>query len=160
MSKDFFKRICKACEQIERNESKNADRPYAIIRRRAEARARDLGVPFAFVWTSLNWSAMVPSMRAMMSDEGVCVNCGHSFVNERDIQIEHHEPPRYDGDWAREHTRNLVLSCQSCNGTKARKPFSDWLDEQESARLSNERHRGANDGRDLMTRPDEQGRLF
>ena len=133
------RRLCKACEQIERNKKLNDDRALAIIERRAEVRASRLGVSKHFVWVNMNWGALVAMMRALMSPEGRCPNCGHAFLGERDIQIEHHEPPRHDQDWAREHTRNLVLSCASCNRTKASKPFADWLDEQEAARLSNER---------------------
>jgi 5-methylcytosine-specific restriction endonuclease McrA len=73
----------------------------------------------------------------MITDEGLCKNCGHPFIGERDIQIEHIEPPRSNTDWARLHARNLRLFCGSCNGTKGHKPFPDWLDEQEDARTSN-----------------------
>ena len=75
----------------------------------------------------------------MMTSEGLCQGCGHPFVNERDIQLDHIEPPRSEKDWARLHTRNLRLACASCNGTKGKKVFSEWLDEQEGARLSNEK---------------------
>jgi 5-methylcytosine-specific restriction endonuclease McrA len=140
-SSRWFNRLCKACEQIERNEETNADRPLAIIQRRAEARAHLYGVAKDFFWTNMNWRALVPIMRAMMTPEGLCLNCGHAFVNERDIQIEHREPPRRDRDWAREHARNIGLACGSCNSSKGGKPHADWLDEQEDARLSNEQHR-------------------
>jgi len=93
----------------------------------------------------MNWSSLVPEMRALMTDEGRCRSCGHAFVNERDIQIEHREPPRLRGDWAREHARNLGIFCQSCNNTKGDKSYAEWLDEQEEARLSNERHRSETD---------------
>ena len=74
-----------------------------------------------------------------MTDEGLCKGCGHEFLNERDMQIEHIEPPRPQiaPDWARLHARNLRLCCGSCNRTKGQKPFAQWLDEQEGARLSN-----------------------
>ena len=138
-----FKKLCRACEQIERNKRKNTDRPKAIIYQRAKQRASKLGVSLEFMMTNMNWRALVPVMRAMGTDEAVCLNCGHAFLNERDIQIEHHEPPRGDGDWAREHARNLGLACSSCNKTKSDKPRSVYLDDQESARLSNERNADA-----------------
>ena len=136
-----FRKLCKACEQIERNEELNADRPSQILKRRTTQRARSLGVPFDFVWTNMNWRALLPVFRAMQTPEGLCLDCGHPFRNERDIQIEHLEPPRHSQDWAREHTRNLGLACQSCNNGKGKKPFALWLDEQEDARLANEAHR-------------------
>ena len=140
-----FRRICKSCEQIERNENKNEDRPLALMRARTTSHAHRLGVPFHFLWVNMNWRARVPVFRAMQSPEGRCLDCGHRFENERDIQIEHREPPRHPQDWARQHTRNLGLGCKSCNGTKTDKPFAVWLDEQEDARLSNEAHRIATD---------------
>lgn len=136
-----FKRVCKACEQKKRNEDKNDDRPLAIIEHRAAARARVLAVPKQFVWINMNWQALVPLMRAMLSPEGLCLSCGHKFTNERDIQIEHREAPRFPGDWAREHARNIGLMCQSCNVTKRDKGNGLWLDEQEHARISNSGNR-------------------
>lgn len=132
-----FSDRCKDCEQKNRNEKKNSDRPFAIIEGRARTAASKAGVSFEFVWVQLNYRSLVPALRAMMMPEADCQGCGHKFVNERDIQIEHIEPPRASDDWARLHARNLRLCCGSCNRTKGRKPFSDWLDEQEGARLSN-----------------------
>lgn len=137
----YFSDVCKACEQIEHNEKKNADRPLAIIESRAATRARELGCSKSDVLIKMNWSALVPIFRAMMTPEARCLVCGHPFLNERDIQIEHHEPPRFTPDWARESARNIGIACSSCNRTKGSKSFSDWLDEQEAARLSNEEHR-------------------
>jgi hypothetical protein len=129
--------VCRDCEQKARNEKKNADRPLAIVRQRAAAAATKAGVPFQFMWVQMNYRGLVPYMRAAMSPEGVCLCCGHPFQNERDIQIEHIEPPRGEQDWDRLHARNLRLGCGSCNRTKGKKPFATWLDEQEGARLSN-----------------------
>lgn len=136
---------CKDCEQIERNERKNDDRAFAIIERRTADHARRLGVPKTFLWLNMNWSSLVPEMRALMTDEGRCRSCGHGFVSERDIQIEHREPFRFPQDWARQHARNLGIFCQSCNNTKGNKPYARWLDEQEAARLSNEHWRATQD---------------
>ena len=132
-----FNPYCKDCEQKERNETKNADRPKAIIEQRARSAARKAGTSLDFIWTGMNYRALVPVLRMMMTPEALCQGCGHEFLNERDIQIEHLEPPRHEKDWARLHARNLRLSCASCNRTKSKKPFAQWLDEQEGARLSN-----------------------
>lgn len=132
-----FSPICRDCEQKQRNEKKNADRPRAIIEQRAKSAATKAGSSFEFFWTVMNYHSLVPVLRAMLTPEGLCQGCGHKFINERDIQIEHLEPPRDEKDWARLHTRNLRLFCASCNGTKGKKPFIEWLDEQEGARLSN-----------------------
>jgi hypothetical protein len=85
----------------------------------------------------MNYRSLVPVLRAMMTPEGLCQVCGHEFVNERDIQIEHLEPPRHAQDWERLHACNLRLCCGSCNRTKGDKPFAEWLNERETARLSN-----------------------
>jgi 5-methylcytosine-specific restriction endonuclease McrA len=132
-----FNPVCKACEQKERNERKNADRPFAIIQNRAAIAAHKAGTSREFFMVTMNYQSLVPVLRALMGHEGVCQGCGHSFLNERDIQIEHLAPPRNDQDWARLHARNIRLFCASCNGTKSDTPFETWLDEQEDARLSN-----------------------
>jgi HNH endonuclease. len=129
--------VCKDCEQKARNEKKNADRPHAIIEQRARTAATRAGASLEFFWIEMNYQSLVPILRALMTPEGRCQGCGHEFVNERDIQIEHCEPPQHSQDWARLHTRNLRLFCGSCNNTKGKKPFSQWLDEQEECRLSN-----------------------
>ena len=59
-----------------------------------------------------------------------------SFDYDR-LQIEHILPPRYEKDWARLHARNTRLFCGSCNRSKSDKPYGEWLDTQEGARLSN-----------------------
>ena len=128
---------CRDCEQKLRNEKKNADRPRAIIEQRARAAATKYGKSFEFFWIEMNYQSLVPVLRALMTPEGLCQGCGHKFVNERDIQIEHIEPPRHDHDWARLHAGNLRLFCGSCNRKKGNKAFDQWLDEQESARISN-----------------------
>jgi 5-methylcytosine-specific restriction endonuclease McrA len=132
-----FSPKCRDCEQRRRNEKKNADRPLAIIEQRATTAAAKAGVSREFFMTQMNYASLVPVLRALMTSEGLCQGCGHEFVNERDIQIEHMEPPRCPKDWARLHARNLRLGCGSCNRTKGTKPYAQWLDEQESARISN-----------------------
>jgi HNH endonuclease len=132
-----FSPRCRDCEQKKRNEKKNTDRPKAVIEQRARSAASKASTSFDFFWIQMNYRALVPELRALMTDEGLCKGCGHRFMNERDIQIEHIEPPRFEKDWARLHARNLRLVCGSCNRTKGNKPNSEWLDEQEGARLSN-----------------------
>jgi hypothetical protein len=127
---------CKACEQKLRNEKKNADRPKAIIEGRARAAASKYGKSFQFFWIEMNYRSLVLPLRALMAEGSLCQACGHEFINERDIQIEHCEPPRHADDTARLHARNLRLACGSCNGTKGAKSFAQWLDEQEDARRS------------------------
>jgi len=138
-----FSAVCRDCEQKVRNEKKNADRPRAIIEQRAATAASKIGQSREFFWVQMNYRALVPQLRGLMTDEGLCNGCGHKFVNERDIQIEHIEAPRSQNDIARLHARNLRLCCGSCNRTKGQKPFSQWLDEQEGARLSHLQQRGA-----------------
>jgi hypothetical protein len=134
-----FKRLCKSCEQIERNERKNEDRARWIIEKRAAVRASELGVSKDFMWTTMNWKSLVPIFRALCEPDGCCLSCGHPFDSERDIQIDHHEPPRFYQDWAREQARNLVFYCLSCNSTKRNTSYPTWLDAMEDQRLSNER---------------------
>jgi len=148
-----FNSLCRDCEQIERNERKNDDRARAIIERRAADHARKSGVAKSFFMVNMNYAALVPMLRVMMTPEGRCLCCGHPFLNERDIQIEHREPPRHPQDWARLHARNLGLACQSCNGTKGRKSYALWLDEQEEARLSNQEHRATFDAEITASAP-------
>jgi HNH endonuclease len=135
-TKIWFSSRCRDCEQKTRNERKNADRPKAIIEQRARTAASKAGESLGFFWIQMNYRALVPELRVMMTEEGLCKGCGHKFENERDIQIEHIEPPRFENDWANLHARNLRLCCASCNRTKGQKPFQQWLDEQEGARLS------------------------
>jgi hypothetical protein len=132
-----FSPRCKDCEQKLRNEKKNVDRPRAIVEQRAATAATRAGKSRKFFWMQMNYRSLVPELRGLMTDEGLCKGCGHEFLNERDIQIEHIEPPRFTNDFARLHARNLRLCCGSCNRTKGQKPFAQWLDEQEGARLSN-----------------------
>lgn len=132
----MYRRICKVCEQTNRDQVKRADRALAIIDSRAKTWSGRLGCPKEFLWTNMNWRALVPILRALMSDEGLCLSCGHPFRSDRDIQIEHHEPPRHPQDWARHHARNLVLMCGSCNTGKGALGYSVWLDQEELKRLS------------------------
>jgi len=146
---------CRDCETKQRNERKNEDRALWIMKERAREHARKTGVSFDFMWMNMNWRALVPPFRAMMSKGALCLCCGHQFLNERDIQIEHNNPPRFLGDFARLHARNISLACASCNRTKSDAPYSEWLDQQEEARLSNQ----ANPSPSLTREPDP-GPLF
>jgi hypothetical protein len=134
-----FSPDCRECETKQRNERKIQDRPLWILRERAKDYATKYGVSFDFLWINMNWRALVPPFRAVMTDEeALCTSCGHAYDNERDIQIEHVCPPRNKTDYARLHARNITLRCGSCNRTKSGTPYEAWLDRQEEARLSNE----------------------
>src|SRR5262245_39602661 len=76
-----FAAKCKACENKLRNQHKNEDRPAAIMKRRCASHARKAGESFDFLWFNMNWRALVPVFRAMMTDEGLCTSCGHKFDN-------------------------------------------------------------------------------
>ena len=135
----FIKRCCKACEQIERDKKKNADRAKAIIEARAAQRAREKeGGTKKDLLEKFNWEDLIPMMREYLKPGARCPRCRHAFRNERDIQIEHIFPPRGRDDWSREHRTNLMFLCQSCNSAKGNKPPDQWLDESEATRLSNE----------------------
>jgi len=139
-----FDAICKACQQINRNDAKNTNRPLALIKNRAHARAKMYGESTQFFMVRMNWRALVPDMRGAMSAEGLCKSCGHAFLNERDIQIDHIDPPPSTPsrvDWAAyEHARNIRLLCASCNNLKGAKANTRFLEEQNAARISNEQH--------------------
>jgi 5-methylcytosine-specific restriction endonuclease McrA len=134
----YFDLDCLDCQQKIRNEKKNADRPLEIIKRRASHYARTCGVSFDFFWINLNYRALVPIFRAMLTPEGLCTSCGHPFDNERDVQIEHREPWRHRQDWARWHARNCGIACTNCNNRKKGRSYAQWLEDEEQARLSNE----------------------
>lgn len=132
-----FSTLCRDCEQKERNERKNVDRPLSILRQRAARLAVKAGVSLESFWVQMNYPAFVEPLRTQFGPRGLCVSCGHKYLNETDVQIDHIEPPQHDQDWARLHARNLRIVCGSCNRTKGKKPFAVWLKEQEGARLSN-----------------------
>jgi 5-methylcytosine-specific restriction endonuclease McrA len=134
-----FDPICKDCQQILRNEKKNEDRPLSIIRGRAATRASAAGISCETFWIKMKYYTLVPVLRALMSPEGLCQNCGEKFLNERDIQIEHREPPRGVQDWARLHARNIGFYCGSCNRAKSSKSYADWLERAEETRQANDR---------------------
>jgi hypothetical protein len=130
-----FEPDCRLCEQTKRDLAKNTNRPRALIEYRAKKRARESGVTLAFVMADLNYEALVGPFAAAAAG-GLCPNCGHPFRNERDIQLDHCEPPRHPKDWTRLHARNLGFLCGTCNSGKGKKPYASWLDDQEQARLS------------------------
>lgn len=130
-----FESKCRACEQSERTDRKNIDRALHLVRQRASVRAQAASVPTEFFMDDLNWVALVPIVQAYL-DGAPCRNCGHPPLNERDVHLEHAEPPRGARDFARHHARNIPVLCGSCNAGKHDKAYADWLDEQEDARLS------------------------
>lgn len=130
-----YNKRCRACEQSERTDRKNENRALALVRQRASVRAQAAGVPLEFFMDDLNWSALVPLVQAYL-DGAPCRNCGHPALNERDVHLDHAEPPRHVRDFARHHARNIPVLCGSCNGSKRDKPYAAWLDDQEDARRS------------------------
>jgi hypothetical protein len=76
----------------------NADRVLAIIEQPAATAGHKAGVSTEFFVTQMNYRELVPIMCELVN-RGSCQGCGHSFVNERDIQIEHDFPPRHVQDW-------------------------------------------------------------
>lgn len=146
----WFNRLCKACEQIKRNQRKSDDRARSVIEDRAGERARYIGRSKEFLLDDMNWEKLIHWMRSEMLPGARCPVCNHHYLNSRDIQIDHVLPPRFKGDWAREHVGNLRLICQSCNVAKGKKDFAVSLDDQEAARVSNERSR---DGDTAQYRP-------
>jgi hypothetical protein len=113
----------------------NADRALAVIRQLVATAAHKAGESTEFFMIQMNYRALVPLMRRLMNG-GLCKGCGHRFANELDLQIEYYDPPRHAQDWARLHEQNVLLLCSSCSSTKTDKPFDQWLDEMEAARLS------------------------
>jgi hypothetical protein len=111
------------------DERSNADRSLTIVRQWADAAARTAGTTPDFFWTEMNYRALVPLLRAVLTSR--YLGCGHRFDNERDVQIGYYEPPRSAPDWARLHARNTWLAYRSCTRTKAATPFAVWLDAQE-----------------------------
>jgi len=127
---------CKLCQQTNRVKIKHDDPAKALLIRRADHIARDNGFTRQFVLEDLNYWSKLPELRGMLTHEGLCPNCGHEYDGERDVQLDHREPPRYRGDLARLHARNVAILCGSCNNTKRSMDYADWLDDQEQARLS------------------------
>jgi hypothetical protein len=132
-----FATLCKDCELEEKHKRKNEDRALWIVTERTRYYARKYGLSFDFMFKEMNFQSLVPGMRAMMTPEASCTNCGHAFDSEPDIQFDHNSPPRHDNDYARIHARNITLRCASCNGGKSDTPYDDWLDQEEMRRLSN-----------------------
>lgn len=132
----IYDRECKLCQQTKRVEVKHADPATAILLGRAGHVARTHGLGRTFVLEDLNYWSLLPQLRGMLGPEGLCPNCGHEYDHERDVQLDHREPPRHRGDLARLHARNVAILCGSCNNTKGTMAYADWLDDQESARLS------------------------
>lgn len=129
---------CKLCQQTQRVETKHEDEAKALLLRRVDGIASKHHLKRAFILEDLNYWSLLPQVRAMLSAEGICPNCGHEFDAERDVQLDHREPPRPElrPDLARLHARNVAVLCGSCNNAKGCKRYAMWLDEEEEARLS------------------------
>lgn len=126
---DFF-RSCRRYELDQRNAIKNEDRASAIVLQRATALARKGGVTADFVMKRLGWERLIPLARLHLSEDGICLDCGEPFLNERDMQVEHREPARGFQDWPRHHARNIAFICATNNNFKNNRPFAAYLDDQ------------------------------
>jgi hypothetical protein len=118
------------------NTRNNADRAHEIIEEQAEAAAAKAGTPLEFFCNEMNYAALVFRLHGLMGPDARCLGCGNSFVNYRDIILTYREPPRSPRDWDRLHASNIMFLCNACHRAKGQKPFAQWLDEAEAARVS------------------------
>lgn len=136
-----YETICKACEVHDRTEAKAQDPARAKIERAAAEVVTKVNNHFKtigserrigrdFVMTRLHYEHLIEPMRFAMDSHRCWASCGEPFKNERDIQLEHREPPRSPLDWERMDARNIDVKCGTCNNMKADKPYSQWLHEQ------------------------------
>jgi hypothetical protein len=118
------------------NTRSNADRAYEILEQQAEDAAAKAEISLEFFWSDLNYEALVPALLGLMESDACCVGCGNPFVNYRDILLTYREPPRSARDRDRLHAKNIMFLCGACHRAKGQKPFAQWLDEAEAARVS------------------------
>lgn len=105
-----------------------------LIRQRVTPRAHHLGVPAGFLLRDLGWELLIPRL-ALMLEPGALCECGREFRQEREVTLDHREPPRHRQDWARHNVANIAIACGPCNYAKGARPFSEWLDLIEERRL-------------------------
>jgi hypothetical protein len=110
------------------------DRAREIIEQLAATAANKAGVSSAFFMVQMNYRALLPQLRGLLSADGVCTSCGRKFSGEHDIRFDYVRPPRADNDWERLHVRNLHLCCTRCSRSKRNKTYEQWLDDQEAVR--------------------------
>lgn len=128
---------CRLAEQTIRDHGRDADPARYAIEGRAKELAGDMGkaigstISFHFVLIELNHRALVPIMRALLSPDGRCLNCGRHRHETRQLHIEHRIPPLHTCDWPAQHARNLWIACAGCNLAKGRRDNDrDWLERE------------------------------
>lgn len=133
--------VCKACEVHDRTEAKGKDPARAKVERAASELVTEVNryykaagsaerISKDFVMRRLHYEHLVEPMRFAMTSHRCWSSCGEPYKNERDIQLEHREPPRSPIDWERMDARNIDIKCGTCNNMKGDKPYSQWLHEQ------------------------------
>lgn len=131
-----FRPKCRVCEQSERDDRKNESRALVKIERSARSHARDWDVTADELLYDLGWAELEDWVQASIDGKAKCINCLHPFLGPDDVQIDIRDPVRSPADRARMHVRNVGPLCRSCNNRKKHKAYSDWLDEEEHARLA------------------------
>lgn len=131
-----FHSQCRTCEQSERDDRKNESRALVKIISSARSHARDWNVTTDELVYDLGWSELEDWVEAAIDGRAKCINCLHPFRGPDDVQIDIRDPVRGRDDRARMHVRNVGPLCRSCNNRKSGKPYSEWLDEEEQARIS------------------------
>lgn len=128
---------CRLAEQTIRDHGKEFDPARYAIEGRAKSLAADLSkalgntISYKFVLIELNWRGLVPIMRALLSPDGLCLNCGRHRDGTRNLHIEHRCPPIHVADWPAQHARNLWIACGGCNGSKGRHDANrEWLERE------------------------------
>jgi 5-methylcytosine-specific restriction endonuclease McrA len=128
---------CRLAEQTIRDHGKEADPARHAIESRAKEYARDLSkalgrtISYTFVLVELNRRALIPIMRALLSPDGLCLNCGRHRHGARELHIEHRVPPLTLVDWPAQHARNLWIACAGCNVEKGRNEANrEWLEQE------------------------------
>jgi hypothetical protein len=133
--------VCQACEIHDRTEAKGQDPARAKVERAAEKVVgevnkfyRTIGseerISKDFVMRRLHYNHLIEPMRFALTSNHCWSSCGEPYKNERDIQLEHREPPRSPTDWERMDARNIDVKCGTCNNKKDNMPYAQWLHEQ------------------------------
>ena len=135
VSRWHYDPLCKTCQQKLRLAAKHEDEATWAVERFASRRASVCGQTKQFMLDEMNCRRLVPEVRATL--EHGCISCGEP-VKIEELQFDHRLRPRYDGDLAREHARNIQPLDANCNGAacKGPKDLGEWLDNEEDARLA------------------------
>lgn len=131
-----FKKLCKVCEQAERDRVKHVDRALVKLTNSAASHARHWDVTRDELLQDLRWIDLLEWVRACMDQKTKCISCGHDFLSAEDVEIDIRDPLRHRADRARMHVQNVGPLCQTCNQTKGARSWSEWLDYCAEARAS------------------------